>query len=104
MSRFPAIPRRRWHHIYRFYAWRVFSQMSFMGAIWILYLLHRGYSIAEIGLAEAAFHLAPILLELPSGSFADLAGRRWSLVVSSTLVLLGTIFLFRAPNKTVVWP
>ena len=102
MSRFPAISSRRWHHIYRFYAWRVFSQMSFMGAIWILYLLHRGYSIAEIGLAEAAFHLAPILLELPSGSFADLAGRRWSLVVSSTLVLLGTVFLFSAATLPLV--
>jgi MFS family permease len=102
MSRFTAVSSHRWHHIYRFYAWRVFSQMSFMGAIWILYLLHRGYSIAEIGLAEAAFHLAPILLELPSGSFADLAGRRWSLVVSSTLVLLGTIFLFSAATLPVV--
>lgn len=102
MSRFSSLSNRRWHHIYRFYAWHVASQMSFMGAIWILYLLHRGYSLAEIGLAEAAFHLAPILLELPSGSFADLVGRRWSLVVSSTLVLLGTVFLFSAATLPVV--
>jgi hypothetical protein len=50
--------------------------MQLTGGIWILYLKSRGLSLAEIGLAESAFHLAPVLLELPSGSFADLVGRR----------------------------
>jgi MFS family permease len=76
--------------------------MAFLGAVWILYLQHRGYSLAQIGLAEAAFHLAPILLEIPSGSFADLVGRRWSLVVSSSLVVGSNVFLWYGENLPVV--
>jgi MFS family permease len=102
MSRVSAITARGWHHIYRFYAYHLTAQMAFFGAVWILYLQHRGYSLAQIGLAEAAFHLAPILLEIPSGSFADLVGRRWSLVVSSSLVVGGNVFLWHGGNLPVV--
>jgi MFS family permease len=102
MSRVNAVTSRGWQHIYRFYAFHLTAQMAFLGAVWILYLTHRGYSLAEVGLAEAAFHLAPILLEIPSGSFADLVGRRWSLVVSSLLVVAGNVFLWNAGNLAVV--
>lgn len=102
MSLQTALPAWQWHHITRFIGWHLTSQTSFMGAIWILYLQHRGYSLTEIGLAEAAFHLAPVLVELPSGSFADLIGRRWSLALSSAMVLLSNGFLFHAGSLPVV--
>jgi len=102
MSRIPAFSNTTWTHIYRFIAWHLMSQMGFGGAIWILYLQHRGYSLGQIGLAEAIFHLAPILLEVPSGTFADLVGRRWSLVVSSTLVFLSSILMISAATLPIV--
>ena len=102
MSRMSAITARGWPTIYRFYAYHVTAQMAFFGAVWILYLQHRGYSLAQIGLAEAAFHLAPILLEIPSGSFADLVGRRWSLVVSSSLVVGANAFMWYGAYLPVV--
>lgn len=83
MSRRIDLSSGSWSHIYRFIAYHLFSSTGFTSAIWILYLQHRGYSLTEIGIGEAAFHLAPVLLEVPSGSFADMIGRRWSLVVSS---------------------
>lgn len=86
----------------RFYAYRLISAAIFDSAVWIIYLQSRGYSLAEIGLAESAFHLAPILFELPSGSFADLVGRRWSLAIGSGLVALSTILLWMAPSLPVV--
>lgn len=76
--------------------------MVFDSAIWILFLQHRGFSLAEIGLAEAAFHLAPVLLEIPSGSFADLVGRRWSLAIGSGLTVLGAALLWNATVLPVV--
>jgi len=97
-----AIPARGWQHISRFYAYHLTAQMTFLSGVWILYLQHRGYSLAEIGLAEAAFHLAPVLIELPSGSFADLVGRRWSLATSSLLVVLANALLWRADTLAIV--
>jgi MFS family permease len=102
MSDVSAIATRGWRHLARFYAYHLTAQTGFTGAIWMLFLQHRGYSLAEIGLSEAAFHAAPILLEVPSGSFADLVGRRWSLVVSSTLVFLSAVVMFSAPALPVV--
>ncbi|MDQ3541851.1 MAG: MFS transporter [Chloroflexota bacterium] len=104
MPRFPAGALRRWHPhpLARFVAWYVSSQMVFDSAIWILFLQHRGFSLAEIGLAEAAFHLAPVLLEIPSGSFADLVGRRWSLAIGSGLTVIAAALLWNASTLPVV--
>lgn len=82
----------------RFYTYKLTTETSFTGAIWILYLQHRGFSLTQIGLAEAAFHLAPVLLEIPSGSFADLVGRRWSLAIGSLLIALSTALMFVATS------
>lgn len=84
--------------IRRFYAYKLVTEMQFSGGIWILYLKSRGLSLAEIGLAESAFHLAPVLLELPSGSFADLVGRRWSLAIGALLIALSSLMLFFADS------
>lgn len=84
--------------IRRFYLFTLLTRTEFTGGIWILYLKSRGLSLTEIGLAEAAFHLAPVLLELPSGSFADLVGRRWSLAIGSLLVAISTAVMFIADS------
>ena len=80
----------------RFYAYKLVTEMQLTGGIWILYLKSQGLSLAEIGLAESAFHLAPVLLELPSGSFADLVGRRWSLAIGALLIALSSFMLLFA--------
>jgi MFS family permease len=88
--------------IRRFYAYKLSTEFYFLSAIWILFLQSRGFSLTEIGLAEASFHLAPLLLELPSGSFADLVGRRWSLAIGSLLVALSTGVLWMATSLPLV--
>lgn len=88
--------------IRRFYAYKLSTEFYFLSAIWILFLQSRGFSLTEIGLAEAAFHLAPLLLELPSGSFADLVGRRWSLALGSLLIALSTAVLWIADSLPLV--
>lgn len=88
--------------IRRFYLYQLVTRTEFTGGIWILYLTSRGFSLSQIGLAESAFHLAPVLLELPSGSFADLIGRRWSLAIGALLVAMSAALLFIAPSFWVV--
>jgi MFS family permease len=84
--------------IRRFYAWKLTTDTQFTSAIWILYLQSRGLSLTEIGLSESAFHMAPLLLELPSGSFADLVGRRWSLAIGSLLIAVSSALMFMADS------
>src|SRR3954453_8653559 len=88
--------------IRRFYTYRLASEAQFISAIWIIFLRDRGFSLTEIGLAESGFHLAPVLLELPSGSFADLVGRRWSMIAGALLVALSTSLLWSAHSLPIV--
>lgn len=50
--------------------------------IWVVLLAGRGFSLAQIGLAEGFFHLVSFLCEVPSGMAADLFGRRRTLAAS----------------------
>lgn len=100
MSRISAIPARGWRHLARFYAYHLTAQTAFTAAIRMLFLPHRGSSLGGIGPGEAVFHAAPILLDVPSGSFADLVGRRWSLAVISMRVFRSAVVVFGAPAPT----
>lgn len=82
----------------RFYAYQIVAELYFTGGIWILYLQHRGFSLAEIGLAESVFHLAPVTLELASGSIADVLGRKWSLVAGCLLATASAALMLRADS------
>jgi MFS family permease len=88
----------------RFYAFQVINDFSFTAGIWIIFLQSRGFSLAEIGLAESAFHLAPITLELPSGSFADVLGRKWSLATGAQLMAGSTALMFVADSLWLLLP
>ncbi len=88
----------------RFFAFQTVAEFSFTGGVWILYLQSRGFSLAEIGLAESVFHLAPITLELPSGSFADVLGRKWSLVVGALLTAASAALMLAADSLWLVLP
>ena len=88
----------------RFYVFQVINDFSFTAGIWIIFLQSRGFSLAEIGLAESAFHLAPITLELPSGSFADMLGRKWSMAVGALLMAGSTALMFVADSLWLLLP
>lgn len=70
----------------------VVGNLSLTGA-WVAILAARGYSLAQIGLAETVFHITSLLLEIPSGVFADLFGRKKMLLVSSILRMIGNVVM-----------
>ena len=88
----------------RFFVFQVVNDFSFTAGIWIIFLQSRGFSLAEIGLAESAFHLAPVTLELPSGSFADVLGRKWSMTASALLMAGSTTLMFVADSLWLLLP
>lgn len=71
------------------------------GSVWILFLLARGFTMLEIGIAEGFFHVVSLLFEVPSGAVADLLGRkrvmlagRFCMVLSALLMIAsGSVFV-----------
>ena len=58
------------------------------GAAWVLLLVADGYSLIQVGFAETVFHIVSLLAEIPSGMFADVLGRKKSLMVSCIMTML----------------
>jgi MFS family permease len=77
----------------RYTAYRLIWNVGLTNAIWVIFLHERGLSLAQIGLAEAAFHLAPITLELPTGSLADTFGRKWSLAIGGIMSAIAALVM-----------
>ncbi len=93
------VPVRRW--LLAFDCYNFSSSVLLTNAIWVIYLIAHGYSPFAIGLFEMVFHIAKFIFEVPTGIFADLLGRRKSLVV---YCLLGAIqqLLFLYPTLALI--
>lgn len=63
------------------------------GASWVALLAARGFSLAQIGIAEGVFHVASFLFELPSGVIADVFGRKRSMILSQGMFLLSAALM-----------
>lgn len=68
-----------------------FSNMFFDRALWIIYLIERGLSTAQIGFLESLLHLSILFFEIPTGIVADIYGKRISLIFARILVILYSI-------------
>ncbi|MBO4242817.1 MAG: MFS transporter [Clostridiales bacterium] len=74
----------------KLYSNNFLANISIAGAAWVALLVSRGFSLVEVGIAETIFHVVSIIAEIPSGMFADLWGRKKSLVVSSVCSILAS--------------
>jgi MFS family permease len=90
-----AVPWRRWS--LAFDAHNLASNIGLTRAIWMIYLANHGYSPLALGLLEMLFHVAKFVTEVPTGIFADMLGRRKSLIIYCGLVALETL-LFLKPT------
>jgi MFS family permease len=94
-------PWKRW--LLAFDAYNLSVNTLFASAIWVIYLSTRGYSPLAIGLFEMTFHIAKFVAEVPTGIFADLLGRRKSLVIFCLLsALQNLLFLYPTPPLMVL--
>ncbi|HAW16279.1 MAG TPA: MFS transporter [Clostridiales bacterium] len=77
----------------KLYLLNFLGNISIAGAAWVALLVSRGFSLVEVGFAETVFHIVSIIAEIPSGMFADVWGRKKSLMVSSVCSILGSFFM-----------
>ena len=73
------------------------------GSIWVLLLAVRGYSLVEIGLAEALFHGVSLCCELPSGLLADVLGRKRTLLASQAMFLISALLMTAFDSRAGVY-
>ncbi len=90
---------KRW--LLAFDCFNATAYMGFTQAIWVVYLFSRGFSPFEIGLFEMLFHVAKFAAEVPTGAFADLVGRRASLIAFCLLNAIGDL-LFLSPTPACI--
>ena len=95
----PDLPWRRW--LRAFDCYNAFTNTIFTSAIWVIYLAAHGYSPLAIGLFEMVFHIAKFVAEIPTGIFADLMGRRKSLIVFCIISALENL-LFLMPTTPLI--
>ena len=69
------------------------------GSIWVLLLALRGFSLVEVGAAEAMFHVVSLCGELPSGLLADLLGRKRTLLLSHAMFVLASLVMAGAEGR-----
>lgn len=60
---------------------------------WVVYFLNIGYSLAQISLLPIVMLLTSLILELPTGFFADIKGRKWSVITAIFFEAVAVAFI-----------
>jgi MFS family permease len=61
---------------------------AFIGPMYALFLLDRGLDLFQMSVVPAVYWVVSFVFEVPTGAFADLAGRRTSFVISCLVRML----------------
>lgn len=91
------------HNLKYFVFIRIFAKRVFLPLTAIYFMDHGNLSIRDIGLLSAYFSFIQLLVEVPTGYFADRIGRVASLRIGSVLAGLATLFYVLIQNKTGIY-
>ncbi len=80
-------------NIRKAYSLTFLDGLAFFIPIYIVFLLGKGLSFSQILLLEGAYGAVSVLLEVPTGYFADIKGRKASLIIS-TIAYIASLALF----------
>ncbi len=73
----------------------IFTNLSALSAVITMFYLHRGLNLYEISILGAIVSWAIILLEIPTGMFSDIVGRKKTVVFGViALIVYNIIFIF----------
>jgi len=71
--------------IRKYYLFQFFNGLAFFAPIMVLFWQSHGLTMTQIMLLQSIYSLGVVVLDLPTGAFADCFGKRKSLI-------LGTVF------------
>jgi len=61
---------------------------SYIGPVYVLFLLDRGLDLFQVSVVPAVYFIVSFLLEVPTGAFADVVGRKTSFLLSCVVRML----------------
>jgi MFS family permease len=85
-----------------FYVYQLLNSFILDRGIWMLFLLSRGFSLAEIGLIEMLYHGVVFLFEIPTGYLADRYGKRFSLLLAQAIGLASAYILLWSDHPMLI--
>ena len=77
--------------IRRYYLFQFFHNIAFFSPVIVLFWQANGLSMTQIMLLQSIYSLGIVILELPTGAFADYFGKKKSLMIGSLLWTIGLI-------------
>jgi MFS family permease len=83
-----------------YYAYRFFCRMEFVMPVFMLFLIDRGLNNFQIFFIQAVYTITELILTVPLGVFADRAGRKKTLILSTVLYAAGFVIYSFADNFT----
>lgn len=89
-------------NIWKYYLSKILGSLELTAAFWALFLMAKGFSMTNIMILEVIFMTLTLLLEVPSGAFADLFGRKISLFISSIAITIAFILFGIGTNFTTI--
>ena len=77
------------NNIWKFYLFQILTGLFFATPIIVLFWMDNGLNLTQIMILQSLFSLTVVVLEVPSGYFADIFGRKKSLILSGLFWTLG---------------
>jgi len=80
------------------YVFSFLMNFRLSNGLWMIYMASRGMSLTQIGFLEGIFHVTSLMMEVPTGSVADLFGRKLSRSIGRCLSLVSILVLIGATS------
>ena len=78
-------------NVWKYYLFSILGSLFFPLPIIVLFWQNNGLSLTQIMILQSLFAIAIVVLEVPTGYFADIFGRRTTLINSAIFLTLGVI-------------
>ncbi|MCD6522748.1 MAG: MFS transporter [Candidatus Diapherotrites archaeon] len=86
--------------IKKYYILRFLSRLVFFLPIFVIFLQENGLSLTEIMVLQSIYSIVYLLLQIPTGAFADLFGRNRSIQISTAFLVIGSFLYSIGKNFT----
>lgn len=81
-----------------YYTFVFLSSLWIFNTILVLYYQANNLTFTQIGALSSILAISIVLLEIPSGAFADLIGRKWSIIIAQSLLAIYLLILIFNPT------
>ena len=85
-------------NIWKFYLYEILYSLMFYTPIIILFYQHNGLNLTQIMVLQSISSIIWIVMEIPTGHFADIIGRKKSLLITSVFATLAMIMFVLGTN------